>query len=91
MYPPREERGETPAPVNEFVCAMWVGAVWIVWGLLYWEMSANGRRALWRILLGVAWWINAWSIKAGWTSKRRWVALGGYLVVATVGTYVLGW
>jgi len=91
MYPPREEREETLAPVNEFAQAMWFGAVWMVWGLLDWVMAANGRRALLRVLFGVGSWINAWSIRTGWTSKRRWCTLGAYFGGLMAATYFVGW
>jgi len=61
----------------------------MVIGVLEWLWRGHHPRAWLNIVLGPGCWINAWSVRAGWNSKRRWVAVGAYLVVAGVAIYVV--
>ena len=89
MYPPREDRGETPPPsVNEFAQGIWFGLAWMAFALVEWARSGSGRRASWKIMMAIVYWINAAAVKLGWTSKKRWtaIAVGG---AATAGVEYL--
>jgi hypothetical protein len=89
MYPPREVREDTPPPpVNEFAQRIWPAGAWVVFAAVEWARTGTGRQALWKVMMAAGHAINAFSLKLGWSGKKRWTVLGVWLALVVGVAYL---